>query len=586
MTATIPCDLCEMRCEIAQESTGRCRMYTNQDGHIIERYPDSYLVEYPISIETMPLLHFYPGEKFIQVSTIGCNFACNGCVSELLTRSVPEFAPSLIKKSPEMIVQRARDEGCRGIVFAMNEPAVSLPTFSRLARLARQADLVTGCSTNGYFTPTSLASLIPFLDGVAVGIKGNTDTAYRACGARSAEPVFRNISTLIDHGVHVEVTVVHERGAEEDLLATCRKVADLSGEIPVQVMRFVPFGPADISLEPGIRASERLCDRIREHSRYVYLFNSPGSSYLHTTCPRCGSIVVRRELHGPMGARVFDQRRNWVCNCGYHIPFAGACAHTAYQEEGMMGGYRPTRALEVIKAITTCLGISDEQTCARVWIDFISRNYIDVLHKKIQAIDTYYELIVYLAELTGRMQEGTDLVHYLKEHVEDITALVEGLSRPRVLYAMGTPLFVLNEDRFENKLVTAAGGEPLNRGFPRKGKPGIMIEPADLVRINPGVIIISGFLSTPVEEAYLLCEEQGVDIQAVRDRRIYVMPPSWDFGNPRWILGLSFLAGILHPHEIRTDPEEEAERFYRKFYHIPYSEATPNRSFFRPSSGR
>ena len=585
MNALKPCDICEMRCEIAQGSAGRCRMYTNQEGHITEKYPDSYLVEYPISIETMPLLHFYPREKFIQVSTIGCNFTCSGCVSELLTRSVPEFAPSLIKKSPKMIVQRARDEGCRGIVFAMNEPTVSFPTFSRLARAAREADLMIGCSTNGYFTPDSLASLIPFLDAAAVGIKGNADPAYRACGALSAEPVFRNIATLIDNGIHVEVTVVHERGAEEDLLTTCRKIADLSKDIPVQVMRFIPFGPADISLEPGIRASEWLCDRIREYSRYVYLFNSPGSSYLHTICPRCGAFVVRRELYGPMGAHVFDQQRNWVCSCGYHIPFTGACAQTAYQEDGMMGGYRPTRALEVIKAITTCLGISDEQTSARVWVDFISRNYIDVLHKKIQAIDTYYELVTYLAELTGRVQEGTELVRYLQEHVEDISRKVGGLSRPRVLYAMGTPLFVLNEDRFENKLVTAAGGEPLNRDFPRKGKPGIMIEPADLIRINPEVIMISGFLSTPVEDAYAICEEQGIDIPAVRDRRIYVMPPSWDFANPRWILGLSLLSGVLHPQEIRTDPEEEANRFYQRFYHIPYSDARPNRSFFRPSAG-
>ena len=585
MTAAIPCKICEIHCEISPGSTGRCRMYMNQDGCIVERYPDSYLVEYPISIETMPLLHFYPRGKFIQVSTIGCNFTCSGCVSELLTRSVAEFSPSLLKKSPEMIVKRARDEGCRGIVFTMNEPTVSLPTFSRMARAAREAGLVTGCSTNGYFTQDSLASLIPLLDAAAVGIKGNADPAYRACGARSAEPVFRNIATLIDNGIHVEITVVHERGSEEDLLTTCRKIADLSKDIPIQVMRFIPFGPADISLEPGIRASENLCDRIREHSRYVYLFNSPGSPYLHTMCPRCGAVVVHRELFGPMGAHVIDLKQNWVCSCGYHIPFSGACAHTVYQEEGMMGGYRPTRALEVIKAITTCFGITDEQTSARVWVDFISRNYIDVLHKKIQAIDTYYELVDHLADLTGRRQEGTDLVRTLKEHVEGISTEVAGLPRPRVLYSMGTPLFVLNEDRFENKLVTTAGGEPLNRGFPRKGKPGIMIEPADLVRLNPEVIIISGFLSTPVEDAYMLCNELGIDIPAVKDRRIYGMPPSWDFGNPRWILGLSFLAGVLHPQEIHRDLEREADRFYQKFYHIPYADARPNRSFFRPSAG-
>ncbi len=162
--------------------------------------------------------------------------------------------------------------------------------------------------------------------------------------------------------------------------------------------------------------------------------------------------------------------------------------------------------------------------------------------------------------------------------------MVSGLKKPRVLYAMGTPLFELNAERFENKMVIAAGGESLNRGFPRQGKPGIMVEPAWINQMDPEVIMISGFLSTPVEDVYAICEEKGVDVQAVRNRRVYVMPPSWDFGNPRWILGLANLANLLHPHEVHIDMEEEADRFYQKFYHIPYADARPNRSFFRPSS--
>jgi len=582
---TLKCPYCEIGCDVAEGSYGRCGMYQNSNGHLTERYPDAYLVEYPISIETSPFLHFYPREKFLQVSTIGCNFRCTGCVSELLTRSAKEFGSSLMKKTPAMIVQRAEDEGCRGIVFTLNEPAASFPTFSRLATAARGAGLLVGCATNGYFTRSTLASLIPHVDAAAVGIKGWSDRAYQRCGVRSANPVFRNVAMLHDQGVHVEVTVVHEHGAEEEVLSACRWVADLSPDIPIQVMRFIAFGPADLSLEPGIHASEQLCDRIHEHSRYVYLFNSPGSPYLSTRCPRCGAIVVTREMYGPMGARIVRQQENWVCRCGYHVPFTGSCARLSYQEEGMMGGYRPTRALEVIKAITACLGITDEQTSAKVWVDFISRNYIDTVHKKIQGIETYYEIITHLAQLTGREQQGADMIAFLRNRTHDISIQVAGLTRPKVLYVMGTPLFVLNEDRFENTLVRVAGGEPLNRDLPRKGKPGIMVTPNDINRMDPEVIVISGFLSSPVEDSYAICEEQGIDVQAVRDRRILGMPPSWDFGSPRWILGLAFLARALHPVEVQIDPYEDAEVFYRKFYHIPFSEAHPNRSFFRPTAG-
>ena len=581
---SVTCTICEIQCNIPERSPGRCGMYKNHDGQIIEQYPDSYLIEYPISIETTPFLHFYPRHKFLQVSTIGCNFRCNGCVSELLTRTVSEFAPSLIQKTPEMIIQKALDESCSGIVFAINEPAVSFPSFLRLSQTARKAGLLIACSTNGYFTSSTLKTLIPYIDAVAIGIKGSTEKEYQMCGARSPDPVFRNIAALIENNVHVEVTVVHEHGNEESLLTTCNRITEISENIPILVMRFIAFGDAELTLEPGIRDSERICDQIRKLSHYVYLFNSPGSSYLHTLCPKCGSIVVKREFYGPMGARVVALQDNWVCTCGYHIPYTGTWSDASYQEKGMMGGYRPTRALEVIKAVTTCLGITDEQTSARVWVDFISQNYIDAIHKSTQNIETFNDVISHIAEITGRVQEGAELIAYLRERTEYITRLVAGLSRHKVLYVMGTPLFLLNEDRFENNMVIAAGGEPLNRNLPRIGKPGIMVEPSFINQIDPEVIMISGFLSTPVEEVYVICKEKGIDVQAVRNQRVYVMPPSWDFGNPRWILGLANLANLLHPHEIHIDMEQEAERFYQKFYHIPYSDARPNRSFFRPSS--
>ncbi|MDD1729016.1 MAG: radical SAM protein [Methanospirillum sp.] len=578
------CTFCEIRCTIPDGLSGRCGMYTNLDGQIIERYPDSYLIEYPISIETTPFLHFYPRHTFLQVSTIGCNFRCEGCVSELLTQTVSEFSPSLMHKTPDMIVQKAREESCHGIVFAINEPAVSLPSFLRLAKTAREAGLLIGCSTNGYFSRSSFETLIPYLDTVAVGIKGSSDKEYQMCGAQSPEPVFRTIATLIENNIHVEVTVVHEQGNEESLLRICNRIADISEHIPILVMRFIAFGDAELSMEPGILDSEQICDQIRRRSPYAYLFNSPGSSYLDTRCPRCGSVVVHREFYGPMGARVIHQQDNWVCTCGYHVPYTGTWSRTSYQEKGMMGGYRPTRALEVIKAVTTCLGITDAHTSARVWVDFISHNYIDAIHRNILNIETFYEVITHLATITGKDQEGADLIAYIRERTGYISGLVSGLKKPTVLYAMGTPLFVLNEERFENKMVIAAGGEPLNRDLPRQGKPGIMVEPAYINQMDPEVIIISGFLSTPVEDVYAICEEKGIDVQAVRNRRVYVMPPSWDFGNPRWILGLANLANLLHPDEVHIDMEEEADRFYQKFYHIPYADARPNRSFFRPSS--
>ena len=66
-----------MKCNIASGETGKCGMYTCGNGSIHERFPDSYLAVIPISIETMPMTHYRPRSKFLQVGGIGCNF----CIS-------------------------------------------------------------------------------------------------------------------------------------------------------------------------------------------------------------------------------------------------------------------------------------------------------------------------------------------------------------------------------------------------------------------------------------------------------------------------------------------------------------------------
>jgi len=61
------------------------------------------------------------------------------------------------------------------------------------------------------------------------------------------------------------------------------------------------------------------------------------------------------------------------------------------------------------------------------------------------------------------------------------------------------------------------------------------------------------------------------------------MHPSWDFSNPRWILGLMVLANIFHPDRCSFDIPAEADAFCRKSFGIPFADTCTNRSFFRQS---
>jgi pyruvate formate lyase activating enzyme len=393
---------------------------------------------------------------------------------------VDELGPAMKKRSPDEVVAHALAEHCTGIVFCFNDPAVAYPTFLALAQAARDQGLLVGCSTNGYFTANALAGLMPFLDCVSVGVKGCSDAAYRSCGVPVAAPVFSTIQTLVKHHIHVEVSLVHVRGHEQDFMDTAEKIGTISLDIPIQVMRFVAFGTADLRLEPSIGESENLCNALRKKFPFVYLFNSPGSEYLDSRCPICGSCIISREMFGPMGAYVIESRQNAICQCGYHLPITGTIASLPFAEHGMMGGYRPTRALETIDAYLVCLGVTDKESRIRVWVDFMQRNYINELHMKIQTVEGSYEIISHLAKLTGHESRGEELIQYMKARVTDIATRIEGAAKPRVYYMMGLPRFALNEGRFEMRLVELAGGEITNRNLPRQGKPGVMITDEDI----------------------------------------------------------------------------------------------------------
>jgi len=554
-------------------------MYTYDGSGIVERFPDSFLAAFPIAIETQPMLHFYPGGKFLQVCTAGCNFRCDGCVSEILVDHAESLALSKSALSKEDVIRSAREHGCIGISFALNDPIASFPTFCRLAQIAREQGLLVGCSTNGYLTVRSLQTLIPLLDYVNIGLKGASDHCYRSCGAQSAYPVFYTIAQMFHAGVHVEVSLVYRKGQEDEVLCAAERIAGISREIPLQLMRFVPFGDTTPGSEPTIFESEHLCDRLRELLSWVYLFNSPGTAHLTTICPECGKECIGREFFGPMGAHLTG-RATKICECGFVLPVKGNIETDVFIEPGMMGGYRITRGLEMIWAILACLGVDDQKTLSRIWGEVLETGMLKKeLHDRMNNIDAYLGFVRDLAAKTGQEEAGRDLCGFITTRLDMIRDSVEGKPRPRVYYAMGHPLFALNPGRFEGKLVEAAGGIYVNRAIGREGKPGVTIPREEFITLSPDFLFTSGFLTSTVEDTLRYCKEHSLDVPAVRKGQVYTMHPSWDFGSPRWILGLMTIAKTIHPGLFDFSIDKEADQFYRKFYGVRYHSVATNRSF-------
>lgn len=96
----------------------RLRAIRAEWGRIVEWFPDLYLVACPISVETMPMLHYYPGAKFLQISTTGCNFNCEGCISTVIVREMSPESYALKHLTPRRCSMRPCGRGAMESPFS------------------------------------------------------------------------------------------------------------------------------------------------------------------------------------------------------------------------------------------------------------------------------------------------------------------------------------------------------------------------------------------------------------------------------------------------------------------------------------
>lgn len=541
------CSYCERICEIPENKNGYCKMYRNEQGILTENYPDRYLNIYPVSSESIPMLHFYPNGIFLLISTIGCNFACEGCISEFQTTRKGTLQEILTPHTPEEILDIAREGNCRGITFCLNEPAVSLPTFLRVARAAKKEGFLVGCSSNGYMTPAALQSLLPYLDFANIGLKGSTDERYRECGVTSAAPVYRNVKILHDAGVAVEVSVMYLNGREQEVIGAAERSRVISSSIPFQVMRFVPTHEELEPLSPTREQGEQLCTELHRYLNHVYLFNTPATTELDSRCPVCGKTIIHRVFFGPMAARVISCRPDGVCSCGYRYPRTGEIDPVFEGEVQVLGGYRSIMSVKFIANIIRLLGVTDDGEIDRLCNTMIANGYLRSLEAQKDNIETFTGMIRYVSELAGRKEQAERIINYVQSVFTEVEKRVAGAERPRVYAACFHPLFPVYAAKFVNTIIETAGGTSLNLelDFKESTDPEYTVEA--LNRLDPEVILFTGHFAPTMDDFFKTCRELGIMCQAIFKRRVYVMDGVYAAGTLGWVIGLMDAANILHP---------------------------------------
>jgi pyruvate formate lyase activating enzyme len=321
------CPYCERKCRLDGDAYGFCRMYESADGAVRERFPDRWCA-YSISrVESIPFYHAYPGGRCMVVGTAGCNLDCRYCSNAYAAKEDPaSLTDILLRLTPEALVGLAEKHGCHAIVFAINEPTVSLPTLLRVAKVAKAAGMAMGCLTNGYASPLGTEMLGEIFSFINVSLKGlSTDFCEKYLGIADSAPVIRNIREL-SRRCHVEVTTpVIESENDHELDQMAALLAGIDPLIPWHVFRLLPVYKMSTHDYPGIEAINAKLVAHRKNLPYIYFHNFIGSRWVDTSCPGCGRTVITRHSLGCGGDKldVFALNGDRCPECGRRIRLHG-----------------------------------------------------------------------------------------------------------------------------------------------------------------------------------------------------------------------------------------------------------------------
>ncbi len=204
---------------------------------------------------------------------------------------------------------------------------------------------------------------------------------------------------------------------------------------------------------------------------------------------------------------------------------------------------------------------------------------IPIIYVDFETPEQYPRDIAILGQVFQNEARAAEVAAYYHSNVEEIQQAVSGVeARPRVLMlyysdrngnvAFNVPPLIW----MQTQIVETAGGDPVwADANPGNGWTQIALE--QIASWDAGQIFIIAYNRNPSEVvAGLRADPNWQALRAMQDKQLYAFPAdlySWDQPDTRWILGLTWLAGRLHPELFPgLDITAEARTFYQTLYDL------------------
>ena len=204
---------------------------------------------------------------------------------------------------------------------------------------------------------------------------------------------------------------------------------------------------------------------------------------------------------------------------------------------------------------------------------------IPVVYVDLETPQQYLRDIGTLGQLFANEERAAEIEAYYRGRMADVEAGLQGLSeegRPRTLIVQYSDqggdlaLSVPSAAWLQTMETELAGGTPVWKEAAQAGG-WTVVNLEQIAAWNPAKVIVVSYKGDSAEAAGRLRqapEWQALD--AAQQGEIYGFGGdifSWDQPDPRWILGLTWLAKTLHPERFADlDVIEAASQFYNEMY--------------------
>ncbi|WP_169239474.1 ABC transporter substrate-binding protein [Candidatus Roseilinea sp. NK_OTU-006] len=201
---------------------------------------------------------------------------------------------------------------------------------------------------------------------------------------------------------------------------------------------------------------------------------------------------------------------------------------------------------------------------------------IPVVYVDFETPAQYYRDLVILGKVFGDEARAQEVIDFYQAKVAEIKKAVAGADKPRVLLLYyndrdGAVSFnVPPLNWIQTEMVQIAGGEPVWASI-ELGRGWTQVTLEQIAAWDPDQVFVVSYFKNPSEVvADLKADANWQALRAAKAGRLYAFPAdlySWDQPDTRWILGLMWLAGRIHPDRFSgLDIEAEARAFYQVLY--------------------